>query len=212
MYCTTHTYYYTYLLLHIPTTTHTYYYTYLLYSHPHLPRCCSPTKSHMIYICICICICIHLKTGSVYIYTSSRHHLTTAPSTSSRALTTNALNLLSYQPPQPHQPTIYIYIYIYRHSAGTPADNQVHFAAATPPQLRRAHGMFVCVYVCVCMKGTRARTHRHTHTQASMQASSAAHTHTHSTHTGEHAGIIGGNTQRARRGSPGARKGAQGSS
>jgi hypothetical protein len=43
------------------------------------------------------------------------YHLTTAPSTSSQALTTNALNLLSYQPPQPPQPTKYIYIYIYIH-------------------------------------------------------------------------------------------------
>jgi hypothetical protein len=43
----------------------------------------------------------------------SRHHLTTAPSTSSTVPTTNALNLLNYQPPQPHQTTLYIYIYIY---------------------------------------------------------------------------------------------------
>ncbi len=42
---------------------------------------------------------------------------------SSRALTTNALSLLSYQPPQPPQPMyIYIYIYIYnvaRHFTNT---------------------------------------------------------------------------------------------
>ena len=40
---------------------------------------------------------------------------------SSRALTTNALSLLSYQPPQPPQP-MYIYIYIYnvaRHFTNT---------------------------------------------------------------------------------------------
>jgi len=75
------------------------------------------------YICIYVCVYVYVCTYNIYIYILvqsiytledllSRHHLTTAPSTSSTVPTTNALNLLSYQPPQPHQPTKYIYIYI----------------------------------------------------------------------------------------------------
>ncbi len=64
---------------------------------------------HIIYIYI------YILVQSIYTLEDllSRHHLTTAPSTSSTVPTTNALNLLSYQPPHPHQPPKYIYIYIY---------------------------------------------------------------------------------------------------
>ena len=68
-----------------------------------------------IQVCVCMSVCVFVKVPygkareedfrhiNMYIYIYIM-------------LTTNALNLLTnprYQPPQPHQPTIYIYIYIY---------------------------------------------------------------------------------------------------
>ena len=81
-------------------------------------------------------------------------------------LTTNALNLLSYQPPQPHQPTIYIYIYIYIHT-----HTSVHTHTHTHT-LTLTHTHYVVTHT-----NTHARIHTYTHTHTHIHTHSLTHTH-----------------------------------